>query len=64
MKLSATTLRVAAVILLCGVAAACGRKGPLEAPPEATAPPPSPSVSPQSPDGKASTDVPSQNNTP
>jgi len=56
--------RITAVLLLCGLAAACGRKGPLEAPPDATAPPPVKKVSPQSPDSKPTTDVPPQPNTP
>ena len=33
-------IRIAVIIGLCALAAACGRKGPLEAPPDATAPPP------------------------
>lgn len=58
------TFRIAAVILLCALAAACGRKGPLEAPPDATAPPPVKEVSPQSPGSKPTMNVPPQTNTP
>lgn len=56
--------KIAAVVLLCALAAACGRKGPLEAPPDATAPPPVEKVSPQSPDSKPAPEVPPQPNTP
>jgi predicted small lipoprotein YifL len=55
--------RLAAVLLLCALAAGCGRKGPLE-PPAAAAPPPrtearppTSEVSPQSPDARP-TEVP------
>ncbi len=57
-------IKIATFILLCGLAAACGRKGPLEAPPNATAPPPVTKVSPQSPDSKPSANMPPQPNTP
>ena len=53
-----------AIIVLCSLAAACGRKGGLEAPPGATAPPPPKKVSPQSPDSKPTMDVPPQTNAP
>ncbi len=58
------TAKTIAVILLCSLAAACGRKGGLEAPEGATAPPPAKKVSPQSPDSKPTMDVPPQTNTP
>ena len=59
-----STVKIMAVVALCALAAACGRKGPLEAPPNATAPPPPKTVSPQSPDSKPTVDVPPQDNTP
>jgi predicted small lipoprotein YifL len=57
-------IRIAVIIGLCALAAACGRKGPLEAPPDATAPPPVKEVSPQSPGSKPTMNVPPQTNTP
>lgn len=58
------SLKIAAIVLACAATAACGRKGPLEAPPDATAPPPTRQVSPQSPDSKPTMDVPPQPRTP
>jgi proline-rich tail region repeat protein len=53
-------LKITAIALMCLGAAACGRKGPLEAPPQATAPAPVKAVSPQAPDAKPTVDVPAQ----
>ncbi|MGE0667361.1 MAG: hypothetical protein AB7O49_12450 [Sphingomonadales bacterium] len=57
-------LKITAVVALCALATGCGRKGALEAPPGATAPPPARTVSPQSPDSKPTVNVPPQDNAP
>jgi predicted small lipoprotein YifL len=59
-----TMVRMFAVAVVCVLAAGCGRKGALEAPPDATAPPPTKTISPQSPDSKPTVNVPPQDNTP
>ncbi|MEN3952377.1 lipoprotein [Iodidimonas sp. SYSU 1G8] len=57
-----STLKIAAVLVLALAAAACGRKGPLEAPASAAPPPrteaqpPATEISPQAPSTRPPTD--------